>query len=355
MKRLTLTILFLSFAGVIIAQQAELGVSQKISAYDSIRERYIKSFPDEFGIWPLLKQRRLEFTLEDAPQRAKRLFYRSNKPYSLGVGLYIFEVVLELTVAVPLGERNKRIYGDSESQDLQLNLFAKKWGFEFYRQKYEGFYVRDPGVNIPSGTAYPQRPDIVTRNAGITGHYVFNNKKFSFRSTYNFADRQLHSAGSIMAFGSISRFKTEGDSAILGNNYSNYFGTDARIMEFKSTTLSVTPGYTHSFIYKGFFLNAAAGIGPAYNWLYFRSQDGSEEHRIRFTPFYVARVSVGYDSNRFFCGLSYVAQGNRVQFDTIHLVSSTGTFKVLFGFRFKEVGFLKHRIAEVPQLLGIGD
>jgi hypothetical protein len=353
--RKLLTILLLAIATTVSAQSAEISVDEEMTHFDSVRSEYVQLVRHEFGIWPLMKQRRLEFSLDDAPQREKRLLYRSSKPNSLGVGMYIFEVVLELTVAIPVGERNKEIYGDSKSRDFQLNVFAKKWGLESYTQKYEGFYVHDRDLDIPSGTPYPQRPDIVTKNGGVIGHYVVNNKKFSYRSTYNFADRQIRSAGSLMAFGAFNRFTTQGDSAIIGERYTDYFGTDAQIVEFNATSVGVAPGYSHNFVHKNFFLNAAVGLGPAFNWLYYRSDNGSNKRQSTLTPFFVGRVSIGYNAKRLFGGVSYVAQGNRVKFETINLLSSSGTFKVLIGYRFKEFGILKHRISEVPKLLGIGD
>ncbi len=322
-------------------------------AYDSIRLHHVKPFPDHFFIWPVLKQRRLDFVLEDMPHRNKRLTFRSNKPYSLGVGMYLFEVVLEIAVAVPLDQKNEYIYGSSDARDLQLNLFGKKWGIDLFNQKYEGFYITDPRVKIPPSTPYPQHGDITTRNVGVTGHYVFNNKKFSFRSAYNFTEKQLHSAGSFILFGSISRFKTVGDSALLGEDYAQAFGNAATIKEIKSTSLSVAPGYTYSLIHKGFFINGALAVGPAHNWLFYETESNQTRNDIKFSTFFVARIGMGYNGDRFFTGISYTNQGNNAKFDIIQLMSSTGMLKILFGYRFREFGILKKRVVDIPKMLGL--
>ncbi|MBA4058124.1 MAG: hypothetical protein C0490_25630 [Marivirga sp.] len=335
-----------------MAQDDVAVTSSSRSKYDSIRSFYIKSYPDHFFLWPVLKQRRLDFTITDLPERDKSLIYRSNNSYALGLGMYLFELGIELAFAVPFGEKTKEIYGESDTRDLQLSLFSKKGGVDLSYQKYSGFYIDDPAIKIPPNAPYPQRPDIDTRNIGLTGNYIFSNKKFSLRSAYNFMERQLRSSGSFVLFASLNGFKTIGDSAILGGVYRNDFGIDSQIKEIKSTTLSIAPGYTYSLIHKGFFVNATLALGPAHNWLFYKSEDGTTRDDIEFTVFFAARVALGYNGDRFFSGLSFTSQGSNAKFDSIQLASSSGIFKILFGFRFREVGILKKRIGDIPKPVG---
>ncbi|MEO8473294.1 MAG: DUF4421 family protein [Chryseolinea sp.] len=346
-------ILLLSLAGKARAQQVELAPSMT-THLDSVRAKYIKSYPDHFFIWPLIKQRRLDFRLQDTPSHNKLVTYKSNKPYFVGVGLYIFEVVLEITGAVPFQELSESRYGKTYANDLQLNLFGKQWSVESFRQRYRGFYISDPDVDIAAGAPYPQRADLVTRNTGITGSYAFNKKKFSYRSPYNFADTQLRTAGSLMIFGTLSNFKTRGDSAILGRRYENDFGSNSHIQEFKSTTLSIAPGYSQSFIHKGYFLNATLALTAAPNWVSYRLDDGKEHSSVKLAAFYMARISIGYSAKRWFTAINYVTQGGNAKYDGIQLLTSSGTMKLLFGYRFREFGILKKRVADIPQLVGIG-
>lgn len=342
-------ILFLGSSYKLIAQE-EVDVRSK---YDSIRSIYIKPYPDHFFLWPVLKQRRLDFEMKDIPEKNRSITYRSNKPYSFGLGMYLFELGIELTFAIPLDEKSKAIYGESDASDLQLNILTRKWGLDLYHQKYSGFYIDDPETNVPVNTPYPQRPDIATKNIGMVGNYVFNNKKFSFRSVYNFADRQLRSSGSFLLFSSIRGSKIQGDSAILGDAYSADFGVDSRISKIKTTTFSVAPGYTYSLIHKGFFLNATLAVGPAHNWLSYQTEDGITKDDIEFTSFFAVRVGLGYNGDHFFGGLSFVNQGTNARFDSMQLSSSSGTLKILFGFRFREAGILKKRAADLPKAIGL--
>ncbi|SKC49199.1 DUF4421 family protein [Ohtaekwangia koreensis] len=353
MKYGLVALLFFTIASTIPAfAQDEISVTAANEpGYDSVRSKYIKTFPNHFFLWPVLKQRRLGFEIQREKDSKTSVTYRSNKPYSFGLGMYLFELAIEVTFALPQDETNRRIYGESDASDLQLNIIGRKWGIDAYFQNYDGFYADDPSVKIAANQPYPHRRDIETHNNGVSVNYTFNNKKFSFRSTYNFIDQQLRSAGSFLIFGSLSSFKAAGDSAILGEDYSGRFGTASQIKSFKVTTLGIAPGYTYSLIYKGFFLNGTLAVGPAHNWLESLREDGVEKNDIKFNAYAAARIGLGYNGDRVFGGFSFIAQGRSARFEDTQLLSSNTTFKMLIGYRFGEIGFLKKRIWDLPKAL----
>lgn len=318
-------------------------------SYNSLRSKYIQTFPDHFFLWPVLKQRTLDFEMRSIKNKNKSLTYKSNKPYSFGLGMYVFELGIEFAFALPIKEQSKKIYGESDASDLQLNVIGKKWGIDAFVQKYDGFYVIDPAVEIPSNTPYPQRSDIKTRNIGVGANYTFNNQKFSFRSAYTFADRQLKNAGSFLLFGTLSAFKASGDSALLPDTYALQFGNESRIKEVKVAALAIAPGYTYSIIYKGFFLNGTLAVGPAHNWLAYTLEDGGTKNDIKFNTYVDARIGIGYNGDRLFGGLIFRSQNHAAKFDYIELVSSNAAFKMLVGYRFREVGILKKKILDFPK------
>ncbi|MFZ6013439.1 MAG: DUF4421 family protein, partial [Bacteroidota bacterium] len=191
---------------------------------------------------------------------------------------------------------------------------------------------------------YPQRPDIHSRNFGITGNYVFNNHKFSFRSAYNFAERQLYSKGSFLIFSTINSFRMRADSSILSNQEEAMFGKQVAFTRLRYTTFSVAPGYTYSVIFKNFFLNGTLSIGPAHHWIYYKLEDGTDLNEIAINSFVVARISLGYNGDRLFGGITFVSQGSNVRFEDVKFSNNNGTFKMLIGYRFKEFGFLQKRV-----------
>jgi hypothetical protein len=315
------------------------------------RSSFIKSYPDHFFIWPVLKQRRFDFEMRNLEGGKDKLQYRSNKPYSFGWGVYLFELGVELTFAVPLDEQSKRIYGESKARDFQLNVMGKRWGVNAFVQKYSGFYRSDPSIEVPANTPYWQRPDIVAKNVGLTVNYTFNHKKFSFRSAYAFAERQLTSAGSLIVFATFDDLSVAGDSAIIGHPYMESFGRASQIRRARTTVVAVAPGYTYSIIYKGFFLNGALAIGPGSNWLGYSLEDGGSDRNFNISAFIAARLALGYNGDRLFGGLTFMNIARNAKFDDVELTSNNSSFKILVGYRFPEKGILKKRVLDIPKSL----
>ncbi len=350
MKKLLPAILCLSSYLAFAQQDAEVSISP-LKGDGTLRSAYIRGYPDHFFIWPVLKQRRLDFDIRRSDGDKRQLSYNSNKPYSLGLGMYIFELAVEIAFAVPLNEQNQRVYGESKARDLQLNVLGRRWGVDLYHQRYRGFYIDDSGVDVPANDPFPQRADIRTRNVGATVSHIFNRNRFSFRSPYNFSERQLKSGGSFVAFASLRNFKVTGDSAIIGDAYIDAFPGVAGIKKFNVTLMGAAPGYTYNLIYRGFFLNGTLAIGPGYNWITYERENGPVAHRNDVSPMVVARIALGYNGDRIFGGMAFWNQGGSTRFNDVELTNSNSTFKILVGYRFNEWGILKKRVWDIPDAL----
>lgn len=317
----------------------------------SIRDRYIQRYPDHFFLWPVLKQRSLSFDLENLKNSKGKLTYKPNNAFTLGLGVYLFELGIELTMALPVDDKSTKRFGSSKARDVQVNALSKRFVFDLYHQKYTGFYVTDTKIKIPKNDPFPQRSDIVTRNFGLSGFYIFNSRKFSIKSAYNFAERQLKSHGSLLAVGALNSFKVTADSSVLSPKYQSSFGDGSSFEVLKCTTLSVAPGYSYSLVYKHFFLNGTFILGPAHNWIYYRLEDGSHKNDITINTYSSVRIALGYNSDKFFAGINFVTQSRGVRFEDIRFTNSSSTFRLLFGYRFREVGVLKKSVWDIPRAL----
>ena len=67
----------------------------------------------------MLKQRSLNFQLARR-DRSSLLTYKPNNTYNLGLGVYLFELGLEFSFAIPLREQSIERYGESSARDLIL-------------------------------------------------------------------------------------------------------------------------------------------------------------------------------------------------------------------------------------------
>lgn len=343
LKRPGLLLIFL-LAGITGFSQYNQAARQR---RDSIRAEYIEEFPDDFSIWPMLKYRSLSFSITDKNDAQPSVTFNPNNDFKLGAGFYLFDLTFEVSFSVPIAVRDEAIYGKSKSTDLQINMLTKSVGLDLYFQKYSGFYKDDGRVKIPPGEAYPQRPDIITRNVGLSVFYVWNNKKFSIRSSYNYADRQKKSAGSFILYGTINSFTLAGDSAILSTSNQRELGNGSDFVRLRYTSFSLAPGYSYNLVLKRVFFNGTFALGPAHHWIYYQTETGKGHYDILFNSTYTLRLAAGYTGNRFFTGTGIVLQSRVVKFQDLRFENSTSVFRLLVGYRFREKGFLKRRLLKI--------
>ncbi len=340
LTRAGLLLIFL-LAGVTAFSQYNQTARQR---RDSIRANYIEEFPDDFSVWPMLKYRALSFSIEDKRQKKPTVTFNPNNNFKAGAGFYLFDVSFEVSFSVPIAVRDEAIFGKSKSTDLQINALTKSVGLDLYYQKYSGFYKDDERIKIPSGVSYPLRPDISTRNFGLSAFYVWNNKKFSIRSSYNYADRQVKGAGSFILYGTINSFSLAGDSAILSTSNQTEIGEGSDFKHLRYTTFSLAPGYSYNLVLKRIYVNGTFAIGPAHHWVYYQPETGRGHHDIVFNSSYTLRLAAGYSGHRFFTGAGFVLQSRVLKFKDIRFENSTSVFRLVVGYRFKEKGFLKRKL-----------
>jgi hypothetical protein len=318
---------------------------------DTLRSFYIQEYNDKFFIWPVLKHRSLTFQVRDRENDKQTVEFKPNNTASMGFGFYLFEVGFELAFAIPINERQKEIFGDTKARDLQINVLTKSWGVDLYFQKYSGFYKDDERTKpVIDGS---KRPDIDTRNFGISGVYIFNHRKFSLRSSYNYAERQLKRKGSFILYGTINSFKAEADSAMLSPTMAVGFSDGSNFEDLKYTTLSVAPGYSYNYVLNKFFVNGTLTVGPAHHWVYYQEDTGEDHYDVSFNATTTFRFAVGYNSDRVFGGLGLSIQSRAVTFEDIRFENSSTTLRVLIGYRFTEKGVLMKRAWDfIPFLKG---
>lgn len=322
--------------------------SRKANSSIQLRGRkYVQRFPDYFFIWPVFRQRASSFEFQSTRTPSQKVAFSPNIRYHAGLGFYLFEVGFQFIVALPPSQTSIQEFGESESFDLQANLVGKNWGLDAFTERYKGYYIEDASLTIPKGQPKEQRKDIETVNTGVTGLFFFNKRRFSVRATYNFYERQLKSAGSPFVMASFNRFKFRADSLVYNLSENAAFGDAGDFKDLTYSTATIAPGYAYTFVVnKSWFLGTSGGVGPAFNFFdYSVGQNGNSVVDVR--PFFNVRLSAGYNSERFFAGIIYSYQTVNIHFENIQFTSRNGTFRLQFGYRFREVGVLKKRATEM--------
>lgn len=308
----------------------------------SVRSEYIQDFDDKFYIKPLLTVRTLNLELKDQNGRVDDVSYSSTTNSYLGLGVYLFNIGLELSFRLPNDRQDPGTYGETDVFDFQTNLYSKKWGADLTYQRYRGFYLEDPKAHVSSwnnGDPFPQRRDLAISNSQLNVFYIFNHEKFSYRSAFNLADMQLRNAGSFLLGLSTSTFSFSADSTLIPLESRNRFTEDAILSGARFTVLGLLPGYAYNFVYKQFYLNLSLSVGPAHMWIRYTTQD-RERNDIAIQPIVNIRSALGYNSPTFFGGLSVVSHAVSHEIDNLDINGSSGNVKLFIGYRFQEKGVL---------------
>lgn len=314
------------------------------SNIDSVRFQYIHEFHDRFYIKPIVTVRSLSLELADNDKQVASSRYKPSSNNFLGLGLYFFDLGIELSFKLPQDENQvpPEIFGETESIDFQTNIYAKKWGGDLSYQEYEGMYLENPDDHMDgwqNGDPFPIRNDLQLRNIQANGFYVFNHERFSYRSPYIQADQQLKSQGSLQLGLFFSHFRFAADSSLIPGSAQSAFPENGDISKAKITTLAILPGYTYTLTWKNIYLNAALAVGPGQLWTtYFNNE--AEEEKTGLRPVANLRGALGYNGNWYFMGITAVNQIVSSRIDNLDVNSTSANIKLFFGIRFKEKGFL---------------
>ena len=245
---------------------------------------------------------------------AEKLPYSSNDYVNLGLGFSWRFIGMNLGFKIPFQDNDR--FGRTKTFDLQSFLYFRKLQLDIYAQAHNGLHVSQPGklYRLEDENVFPYREDMRTRNFGVNGQYIFNNRRFSYRAAFLQNEYQKKSAGSFMLGGSLYYFRAAGDSAIIPSDV--IYGAPFWRENFDRTnviSLSVNAGYAYTLVlYRHFFITGSIAAGPGINYTNRRGgspdrMDAGIDYQLNGT----LRVAVGYNSPEYFAGLQYIRLTNR--------------------------------------------
>lgn len=316
--------------------------------YDSIRKIYVREFHDRINIKPIFTARSLQVQLEEQERQVSEITYKPSSSSYFGLGFYLFDLNLELSFKLPQNEEStpSQIYGKTRSFDFQTNIYAKKWGADIAYQRYNGMYLDNTDRHFndwQEGEPFIIRDDLIVRYFQLNTFYFFNHDQFSFRSPYLQSEQQLKSAGSFLVNILISTFRFGADSTLIPESAKPFFPQNEGLQRARVTTLAIMPGYSYTYTYRNFYVNASLSIGPGHLWLKY-NREGRDKEDISIQPVINARAAVGYNGDWFFTGLTGVNQFVSADVDNLKINSSSGNIKFFFGFRIIEKGGMKKKL-----------
>jgi hypothetical protein len=268
------------------------------------RDIYIEDFSNSIHINPFLIGADNGFELN-----GKETFrYKPNQSVSLGLRL----THKWLSVAFSYGPKNvqENKYGATDHLNLVLNTYGKRIGADLYYLKYKGYYMSNPR-NVPEleqqyQHQFPIYPDLSTLNIGFNIAYIFNHRKYSYRSTFLHNDIQRKTAGSFILTGSYSFYRISSDTGIVPGEIFSYVVPGARITSGDFNSVSIMPGYSFTLVgLQRFFITMAPSLGPMLQHQSYTVDNGNKEkQRSDIVPRAMLKGGFGFNSRKFYIGYS---------------------------------------------------
>jgi hypothetical protein len=271
------------------------------------------------------------------------LRYLPNEDLILGAGFSYKFLTINVGFNFPgLNNDNER-FGKTNFFGLQTHLYGRKSVIDLYGQHYKGFYLSNPHDFIPEWPEdkYPKRRDIESFSFGIHFMHVFNDKRFSYRASFDQTDWQKKCAGSFLLGGEVYYIITDADSSIIPFELTDpTFFDGVKYQQSNVFTIGPSGGYAYTVVlWKHIFLTLSLVGGVSFGHTAFYESPDKDKKIENFTFNYgvTGRWAFGYNSRSFYIGLSnsILFIRNQTPIDQAWLDFQTGILNFNIAKRFK--------------------
>ena len=146
------------------------------------------------------------------------------------------------------------------------------------------------------------RDDVDLFSATIYGFHVFNNERFSLRSSFKQRDRQLKASGSFIGGLLLDRRRLRTDGLVIPLDS----GEEELLTRLAQTKIGIGVGYAHTFMLgERFFVTPFAVAGPEFRFVNFDAVDGEKRQSdLRVSPRLRGYLALGWNGDRTAVSLS---------------------------------------------------
>lgn len=310
-------------------------LEQDLSEIDT---SYIKSYAEIFTLRVGLTNKKNEFEILEK-NTEDNVKYAPNSSLNFGMGFSYKWAAVNLAFTLPGTNNDDETYGNTKRFDLQTNIYARKFIVDIVFQFYNGFYVANPTLINPGwvqGDPYPIRDDIKSFAMGFSGNYVFNNRKFSYRSAFTFNERQKKNAGSFTAGGGMLLFNLKSDTGLVPGELFPDSIVPINFDKVSLTSTYILGGYAYTFVIRNWYFTLSLGLGGGLSTSRSRTtNDIKAKSNPSFSIISDFRGAVGYNSDLIYVGLSWNTGAFAVN-SSKDLLITYGLSKINFyvGYRF---------------------
>ena len=234
-------------------------------------------------------------------------------------------------------------YGNTNRLDLKLSPYLGPFMLSFQFSKYKGYYIANPNeldTKWQVTDVYPHLPNTTTHNIVADVKYFLNRKRLSPKAAFVLSDKQIKSAGSVIAgtyytYLSVDKTKDihvpQGFLPFVLPRYMQFLGV-------KSHNMGISLGYMYSFVFgvkKYWSLNAMfnAGLGATYQDL--PETLSASRNAWSLTERLDYRLALNYNAPHFYgaiigeSNVNYIDPKTRISLTSVYTIVS-----LIVGYRF---------------------
>ncbi len=322
----------------IITIAIAVNASTNDSTYLSIRQKYITDKTDKLSISIFNRN----------PNNQIEILGRNNIVYNPNdantQGVRIQHKWLGFSIGYTSERLQQSNKGKTNEIDIQLYGYGKKRFIDLYYVGYKGFYIENYRQNDSLKTTYhtfPLLPDMQNTRAGLNYLHVLNHKKFSLQSSFLHNEIQRKSAGSLILGASVNYmnfYNPHYNINLLGNTHPEEYLNKGHFYG-----VSLLAGYGHTFVYKKMYLTLVPIIGVVaqqQNITFETSGTQNTSRQIGLRS--IGRVSIGYNSERFFAAITGINDTYNQQLSSkVVLRNQLSEARIIIGYRFNTKGVFK--------------
>ncbi|WP_413290161.1 DUF4421 family protein [Bdellovibrio sp. HCB337] len=263
-----------------------------------------------------------------------KVVYRPSSPTKFSIGAAYGPFSGSYGTPGVMSDEQKAEQGESKISDWQFRFFGDVHTFDFFYQKYTGYYIQNYDEVDPSQTAEGIRPDISNEHYGFQYFYNFHPDDVSIRAAFDQSTVQTKSGGGLLLFGAANYYKTSANSAILPASVNSQYGEFANLKGGVFTSFKAGIGGAYTFVYSNWFASGlfTVGAGPQ-SQLY---DVGTTEFikASKFTTGSNVKVGAGFNSKSFFACIGFFMDMQNIENTNLYVTNSTIESSIWVGGRF---------------------
>jgi len=260
--------------------------------------------------------------------------YMPNTKLATGIGATYHSFTFNLAYGIPLLSADKAVKGSTRYIDLQGHIYSRKFAADFLGQMYKGYYI-SPQNFVPGYPGYFLRPDLRVRLIGLSAYYIFNNKKFSYRSSMIQSERQLKSAGTFLLGGELCYGIVKSDSALIPVEIAEQY-PQGDVSRLRFAKIGPSFGYAYTFVYDShWFATGSITFNASLDFIRENTATAYKDH-FGISPDYMTRLAIGYNARRWIYTASWVntTAVMKGSYNDANYKISSGNYRLTVAHRF---------------------